>query len=143
MDKCMRAAIEESKKSRCDRAHVGCVIVDRRTGKIVSRAFNETLSGNEPCDTGGHAMVDGHCKNTVHAELGALIKMVEAVDEYPGECVLYTTHYPCPGCAAAINFSTPIIEVVYLHDYNNSQLAADLLQDLPKGVRRVETETGA
>lgn len=143
MNEYMRAAIEEAGKSRCDRAHVGCVIVSLATGQIVSRAFNETVEGNEPCDTGGHVMVDGHCKNTVHAELGALIKMVEAVDEYPGEYVLYTTHYPCPGCAAAINFSTPIIEVVYLHDYSNQQLAADLLQDLPKGVRRVETETGA
>ena len=143
MNEYMRAAIEEAGKSRCDRAHVGAVIVSLATGKIMSRAFNETLSGNEPCDTGGHVMVDGHCKNTTHAELGALIKLVEAVDECPGECALYTTHYPCPGCAAALNFSTSIIEVVYLHDYNNSQLAADLLQDLPKGVRRVETETGA
>lgn len=139
----MRAAIEESEKSRCDRAHVGCVIVSQATGKIMSRAFNETLIGNEPCGTGGHVMVDGHCKNTTHAELGALIKLVEAVDEYPGECVLCTTHYPCPGCAAAIHFSAPIIEVVCLHDYGNQQLAADLLQDLPKGARRVETETGA
>lgn len=137
----MKAACEEAEKSRCDRAHVGCVIVSLATGQIVSRAFNETVEGSKPCDTGGHKMVDGHCENTTHAELGAILKLMN--DDRPDECVLYTTHYPCPGCAAAIRFFNPITKVVYLHDYNNRQLAADLLQVLPEGVERVETETGA
>ena len=139
----MAAAIEEAEKSRCDRAHVGCVIVNHETGQIVSRAFNETVEGSEPCDTGGHYMVDGHCKNTVHAELGAILKLVEDGREDPGEYILYTTHYPCPGCAAAILFYSPIIGVVYLHDYNNSAMSAENLEKLPKGARHVETQTGA
>lgn len=138
----MVVAIKEAEKSRCDRAHVGCVIVNHQTGQIVSRAFNETQPGNEPYDTCGHKMVDGHCKNTIHAELGAILKLVEDGREDPGEYILYTTHYPCPGCAAAIKFFSPIIGVVYLNDYNNSQMSADLLRTLPKGVERVETKTG-
>lgn len=136
----MRAACEEAEKSRCDRAHVGCVIVDRETGRIVSRAFNETHKGSEPCDTGGHKMVNGHCENTTHAELGAINKLGDG--ERGVEYTLYTTHYPCPGCARTITFYPPIVEVVYLSDYNNRQESADLLRALPEGVHRVETQTG-
>ena len=73
----IKAARDEAAKSRCDRAHVGCVIVDRATGQVVSRAFNETPHGLEPCDTGGHRIVDNHCVNTVHAERNAIMKMTD------------------------------------------------------------------
>ena len=108
----IQAARDEAKKSRCDRAHVGCVIVDRASGGVVSSAFNETPPGLEPCDTGGHRMVDGHCVNTVHAERGAIRKMAEHGSEY----TLYVTHYPCRGCAHLISSCPEIVEVVYLGD---------------------------
>ena len=130
----IQAARDEAKKSRCDRAHVGCVIVDRATGQVVSSAFNETPPGLEPCDTGGHRIVDDHCVNTVHAERGAIRKMAEHGSEY----TLYVTHYPCRGCAHLISSCPEIVEVVYLGDYNNSSEATDLLMNLSKGVHRVE-----
>ena len=130
----IKAARDEAKKSRCDRAHVGCVIVDRVTGQVVSSAYNETPPSLEPCDTGGHRMVDGHCVNTVHAERGAIRKMVEHGSEY----TLYVTHYPCRGCAHLISSCPEIVEVVYLGDYNNSSEATDLLMGLSKGVHHVE-----
>ena len=130
----IKAARDEAKKSRCDRAHVGCVIVDRASGQVVSRAFNETPPGLEPCDTGGHRMVDGHCVNTVHAERGAIRKMAEHGSEY----TLYVTHYPCRGCAHLISSCPEIVEVVYLGDYNNSSEATALLMSLSKGVHHVK-----
>lgn len=130
----IQAARDEAKKSRCDRAHVGCVIVDRATGRVVSRAFNETPPALEPCDTGGHIMVDGHCVNTYHAEQGAIRQMKEHGSEY----TLYVTHYPCRECAHLISSCPEIVEVVYFGDYNNSSEATELLTALPKGVHRVE-----
>lgn len=130
----IQAVREEAKKSRCDRAHVGCVIVDRASGQVVSRAFNETPPGLEPCDTGGHRIVDDHCVNTVHAERGAIRKMAEHGSEY----TLYVTHYPCRGCAHLISSCPEIVEVVYLGDYNNSSEATELLMGLSKGVHHVE-----
>lgn len=130
----IQAARDEAKKSRCDRAHVGCVIVDRASGQLVSSAFNETPPGLEPCDTGGHRIVDDHCVNTVHAERGAIRKMAEHGSEY----TLYVTHYPCRGCAHLISSCPEIVEVVYLGDYNNSSEAAELLAGLSKGVHHVE-----
>lgn len=130
----IQAARDEAKKSRCDRAHVGCVIVDRASGQVVSSAFNETPPGLEPCDTGGHKMVDGHCVNTVHAERGAILKMTEHGSEY----TLYVTHYPCRGCAHLISSCPEIVEVIYLGDYNNSSEATTLLMSLSKGVHHAE-----
>lgn len=130
----IKAARDEAKKSRCNRAHVGCVIVDRASGQVVSSAFNETPPGLEPCDTGGHRMVDGHCVNTVHAERGAIRKMAEHGSEY----TLYVTHYPCRGCAHLISSCPEIVEVVYLGDYNNSSEATTFLAVLSKGVHHVE-----
>lgn len=134
MSEYIKAALDEAKKSRCDRAHVGCVIVDRASGQVVSSAFNETPPGLEPCDTGGHRIVDGHCVNTVHAERGAIRKMTEHGSEY----TLYVTHYPCRGCAHLISSCPEIVEVVYLGDYNNSSEATALLIGLSKGVHRAE-----
>ena len=130
----IKDALDEAAKSRCDRAHVGCVIVDRATGRVVSRAFNETPPGLEPCDTGGHVMVDGHCVNTVHAERNAIMKMKEHGSEY----TLYVTHYPCYGCAHLISTCPEIVEVVYLGDYNNSSEATALLKSLTEGLHHVE-----
>lgn len=130
----IKAARDEAAKSRCDRAHVGCVIVDRATGQVVSSAFNETPHGLEPCDTGGHRIVDNHCVNTVHAERNAIRKMKEHGSEY----TLYVTHYPCQGCAHLISSCPEIVEVVYLGDYNNSSEATALLSGLSKGVHRGE-----
>lgn len=130
----IKAARDEAAKSRCDRAHVGCVIVDRATEQVVSRAFNETPNGLEPCDTGGHRIVDDHCVNTVHAERNAIRKMREHGNEY----TLYVTHYPCQGCAHLISSCPEIVEVVYLGDYNNSSEATALLSGLSKGVHRGE-----
>ncbi len=130
----IKAARDEAAKSRCDRAHVGCVIVDRATGQVVSKAFNETPSGLEPCDTGGHRIVDDHCVNTVHAERNAILKMREHDSEY----TLYVTHYPCPGCAHLIASCPEIVEVVYFDDYRNSSDATNLLKKLSKRVHRVE-----
>ena len=130
----IKEARDEAEKSRCDRAHVGCVIVDRASGQVVSKGFNETPPGLEPCDTGGHKMVDGHCVNTVHAERAAIHRMTEHRSEY----TLYVTHYPCRGCAHLISSCPEIVEVVYLGDYNNSSEATELLMGLSKGVHHVE-----
>lgn len=134
MKQYIQAARDEAAKSSCDRAHVGCVIVDRATGRVVPRAFNETPHGLEPCDTGGHRIVDDHCVNTVHAERNAIRKMTEHGSEY----TLYVTHYPCQGCAHLISSCPEIVEVVYLGDYNNSSEATALLSGLSKGVHRGE-----
>ena len=134
MNEYIKATRDEAAKSRCDRAHVGCVIVDRATGQVVSKGFNETPAGLEPCDTGGHRIVDDHCVNTVHAERNAILKMSEHGSEY----TLYVTHYPCWKCAHLIASCPEIVEVIYLGDYRNSSEATALLKNLSKGVHHVE-----
>lgn len=134
MRKHIKAALQEGRKSRCDRAHVGCVIVDNDTDEIVSRGFNETPKPLEPCDTSGHKLIDGHCVNTIHAERNAVNNM----QSWDGEYTLYVTHYPCVGCASLIAQHTEIVKIVYLCDYKVDNDAVRLLSNLKKGVHRFE-----
>ena len=134
MRKHIKAALQEGRKSRCDRAHVGCVIVDNDTNEIVSRGFNETPKQLEPCDTGGHKLIDGHCVNTVHAERNAVNNM----SSWDGEYTLYVTHYPCVGCASLIAQHTEIVKVVYLCDYRVDSDSVRILSNLKEGVHRFE-----
>lgn len=101
---------------------------------MVSKGFNKTPHGLEPCDTGGHRIIDEHCVNTVHAERNAIRKMSEHDSEY----TLYVTHYPCWKCAHLIVSCPEIVEVIYLDDYRNSSEATALLNNLPKGIHHVE-----
>ena len=59
-------------RGTCDRAYVGCVLVNK-DNRIVSTGYNGSISGNPQCDEIGHTMRDGHCIATIHAEQNALL----------------------------------------------------------------------
>jgi tRNA(adenine34) deaminase len=68
---------------------VGCVIV--RTGKIIARAGNRTLTDRDP---------------TAHAEMLAVREAARALgSERLIDCDLYVTLEPCAMCAAALSFA--------------------------------------
>jgi tRNA(adenine34) deaminase len=68
---------------------VGCVIV--RTGKIIARAGNRTLTDRDP---------------TAHAEMLAVREAARALgSERLTDCDLYVTLEPCAMCAAALSFA--------------------------------------
>ena len=59
-------------RSTCDRAMVGCLIVND-DNRIVSSGYNGSVSGMPHCDDVGHTMRDGHCIATIHAEMNACL----------------------------------------------------------------------
>jgi len=64
---------------------VGVVIV--RNGEIISTGRNKTRRSNDP---------------TSHGEIDAIRKACKKLNsKYLNDCVLYTTHEPCPMCAGA------------------------------------------
>lgn len=70
---------------------VGAVVVDRRTGEIVSRAGNETEATADP---------------TAHAEILAIRRAARALGSARlPDCDLYVTLEPCAMCAAALSFA--------------------------------------
>ena len=62
----LNIAVEVAKRSTCDRAHVGVVLVRGQTDPD-HRAFRPP-SGLSHCDIDGHLLVEGHCVRTIDAE---------------------------------------------------------------------------
>ena len=88
-----------SKRSTCDRAFVGAVLVKDK--RIIATGYNGGVSETDNCNEVGHYMEDGHCIRTVHAEMNALIQCAkEGISTKNTE--IYVTHFPCNECAKAI-----------------------------------------
>jgi dCMP deaminase len=99
-----------SRKATCDRARVGCVIVNWDY-EIITTGYNGSPRGLPSCDELGHLLESGHCVRTVHAEQNAIVQAAKHGVSVQG-CILYTTHSPCPICAKMI-VNAGITEVRY------------------------------
>ena len=84
---------------------VGCVIV--YNGKIIARGYNKREKD----------------QNVIkHAEIEAIDKACKALKSWRlNDCTIYTTLFPCPMCASAIQQSR-ISKLVYLNNTNNKAL---------------------
>ena len=105
-DKFMNYALKEAQKAynKMD-VPVGCVIV--YNGKIIARGYNKREKD----------------QNVIkHAEIEAIDKACKALKSLRlNDCTIYTTLFPCPMCASAIQQSR-ISKLVYLNDTNNKVL---------------------
>lgn len=112
-------------RSTCDRAFVGCVLVNK-DHRIVSTGYNGSVAGNPHCDDVGHTMRDGHCIATIHAEMNALLYC--AKEGIPTkDTVCYVTHFPCLNCTKAL-IQAGIREVVYKNAYRVDDYALSLFE---------------
>ena len=112
-------------RSTCDRAFVGCVLVngDKR---IVSTGYNGSIGGNPHCSEIGHTMRDGHCIATIHAEMNALLYCAkEGISVKGATC--YVTHFPCLNCTKAL-IQAGIKKIIYQNDYRIDEYAVKLLE---------------
>ena len=84
---------------------VGCVIV--YNGKVIARGYNKREKD----------------QNVIkHAEIEAIDKACKTLKSWRlNDCTIYTTLFPCPMCASAIQQSR-ISKLVYLNDTNNKVL---------------------
>lgn len=113
-------------RSTCDRAFVGCILVNR-DNRIVSTGYNGSLSGNPSCDEIGHTMRDGHCIATIHAEMNALLYCAKEGIKVNG-CKCYVTHFPCLNCTKAL-LQAGITEIYYKDDYRVDEYALELINN--------------
>lgn len=112
-------------RSTCDRAEVGCLIVND-DNRIVSTGYNGSISGNPHCNDVGHVMRDGHCIATIHAEINALIYCAREGISVKG-CRVYVTHFPCLNCTKAL-IQAGIKKIYYRNDYRIDDYAVELLK---------------
>ncbi|CAC9934034.1 tRNA-specific adenosine deaminase [Aedoeadaptatus coxii] len=112
-------------RSTCDRALVGCVLVNR-DHRIVSTGYNGSVAGNPHCDDVGHTMRDGHCIATIHAEMNAILYCAKEGISTKGT-ICYVTHFPCLNCTKAL-IQAGISEIVYKNDYRVDDYAVSLFE---------------
>jgi dCMP deaminase len=109
----LNIATEVAKRSTCDRANVGAVLV--RDKRILTTGFNGSPAGLEHCDNEGHLLVDGHCVRTIHAETNAIIQAaLHGVSTKGATC--YVTHFPCINCTKSL-INAGVVRVVYDNNY--------------------------
>lgn len=77
-------------RSTCDRAFVGCVLVNS-DNRIISTGYNGSVTGNPHCDEVGHTMRDGHCIATIHAEIECPLILCKGRDFCKGRQSLCNT----------------------------------------------------
>lgn len=117
-----------SKRSTCDRAYVGAVLV--KNNRIIATGYNGGVSATDNCDQVGHEMDEGHCIRTVHAEMNALIQCAkEGISTNHTE--IYVTHFPCINCTKAL-LQAGVTKITYKTAYRQHSFALALLEQ--KGV---------
>ena len=132
----MNLATEIAKRSTCDRANVGCVIVNERH-RVVAIGYNGSCgSQTSHCDDIGHTMRDSHCIATVHAEMNALCDCAFE-GKSTKDCSIYVTHFPCLNCTKAI-IQSGIKGVYYKNDYRVDDYAMDLFNNNNIILKKIE-----
>ncbi|WP_297809837.1 cytidine/deoxycytidylate deaminase family protein [uncultured Finegoldia sp.] len=120
----MDLALNVATRSTCDRAFVGCVLVNS-DNRIVSTGYNGAISGNPHCDEVGHTLRDGHCIATIHAEMNALLYCAKEGISVKG-CICYVTHFPCLNCTKSL-IQSGISKIYYHEAYRVDEYAIELL----------------
>jgi dCMP deaminase len=118
----MGIALQVARRSTCDRARVGAIIVKDR--RILTTGYNGSPAGLPHCDEIGHLMMNDHCVRTLHAEQNAIIQAaLHGVGVAGG--TMYVTHQPCLTCAKMI-INAGIRRVVFGGHYPDAHAVAFL-----------------
>lgn len=116
----MMTAFLISKRSSCERLHVGCIIV--KNNRIISTGYNGHIKGAEHV-----SFVDnGHEQMTIHAETNAVADGASRGVKLDGS-IAYVTHYPCITCAKVL-IASGIKEIIYCEDYKNNPICEKLYE---------------
>ena len=109
-------AKETSRRSACERLHVGCILV--KDNRMISQGYNGYLPG---CPH-EQKMRDGHEMATIHAEMNTVTDCAKRGVSIKGADA-YITHYPCINCMKAL-CASGVARVYYVEDYRNDELVS-------------------
>ena len=107
-----------SKRSSCERLHVGCVIVKNK--RIVVAGYNGHIKGAPHTSF----IKNGHEQMTIHAETNAITDAASRGIKLYGSTA-YITHFPCINCTKNL-IAAGIKEIIYAEDYKNDELCNEL-----------------
>ena len=118
----MSIALITSQRSPCKRLQVGSVIVKDK--RVISMGYNGFIAGAPHISR----VKDGHEQSIIHSEVNAITDCAKRGTMIDVDSVMYVTHYPCVNCFRTIA-SCGIKTVVYLYDYKNDPIVAELATD--------------
>jgi dCMP deaminase len=78
---------------------------------------------------------DDHEQSIIHSEVNALADCAKRGTRLD-ESKIYITHYPCANCFKTIA-ACGIKDVIYLHDYKNDEIVAQLAADSGIKIRQL------
>lgn len=110
-----------SKRSPCERLHVGCVLV--RENRIISMGYNGFLPGAPHISR----IRDNHEMGTVHAEQNAICDAAKRGVSIK-DTTAYITHFPCINCFKML-VASGCQRIVYNNDYKNDELVYKLAEE--------------
>jgi dCMP deaminase len=126
----MHLARLTAKRSTCNRAQVGCVLVDTDSNRIAAVGYNSAHKGNVHCEDKGCLIEDGHCIRCPHAEIAALSNLERKYNNL----TCYLTHQPCLNCfKALVSFGVTTI-------YYDSEYVDDARNMLSKELSNIKME---
>ena len=130
----MGVARAAARRSTCDRAQVGSVIV--KENRILSTGYNGSPSGQPHCLDVGHLMEDGHCIRTIHGEMNSVLMAARHGVAIEGAKV-YVTHFPCYHCLKSL-VDAGIKEICYSQAYRIDAKVKRLARGSKAVLRRVK-----
>lgn len=125
----MSIALLASQRSPCKRLRVGSVIV--RDNRLISMGYNGYIAGAPHISR----IKDNHEQSIIHSEVNAVSDCAKRGTSL-ANAKIYITHYPCLNCFRTIT-SCGIKEIIYLEDYKNDELVAQLAGDANVIVRKL------
>jgi dCMP deaminase len=132
----MGIALLVAKRSTCDRAHVGAVLI--REKQILSTGYNGSPAKAPHCDDIGHQMESGHCVRTIHAEMNAIVQAAKnGVNISRSD--LYVTHFPCYICFKQLA-NSGVRSITFLDAYRMDQKVVELAEHTGILLRHLQKE---
>lgn len=110
----MKMAELVSLRGTCNRKHVGAILVNPSTNRIVALGYNGSHHGSPHCSDVGCLISNGHCVRTTHAEVNAVLNLEKKYDQL----ICYTTDQPCINCFKVLAGAN-IKSIFYLNPYED------------------------
>ncbi len=122
-------AILISKRSPCERLHVGCVLV--KENRVISTGYNGFLPGAEHKSI----VVDNHEQATVHSEQNCITDCAKRGVNTENS-IAYITHYPCINCFKVL-VSAGVKEIYYIDDYKNNPIVEEINKSINIKIQKI------
>jgi len=132
----MDITFQVAKRSTCDRARVGSIIVKER--RILTTGYNGAPAGLPHCDEVGHLMENNHCVATIHAEANAIVQAARNGVQIKSASI-YITASPCWSCFKLI--ANVGIQAVYYGEFYRDERIFEVAKTL--GIQLTQVKSAA